>query len=106
MGDQFDTGAFVRGLCEKVRDGYGFNQALDAMKDELPEPTAGEVRQTVEEIRAGRDMWVALEQLAVRNGEDMKLIVGAILIGRDHGGSIADEIEFVEQVIRRSKEVG
>ena len=83
-------------LASTLKAGYSFVQGMDAVGNEGDEPLAGEFRRTVNEARLGKDLDVALDDLAERVGSiDLLWAIVAIKIQREVGGNLAELLTTV-----------
>jgi tight adherence protein B len=92
-------------LASSLRAGYSLLQGLDAVAQEVDDPTGRELRRVVLETRLGRDMELALEDLAARmDSRDFDWVVMAIRIQREVGGNLAELLTSVaETMISRER---
>ena len=92
-------------LASSLRAGYSLTQGLDAVAQEVEDPTGRELRRVVLETRLGRDMESALEDLAARmQSKDFDWVVMAIRIQREVGGNLAELLTNVaETMISRER---
>ena len=92
-------------LASTLKAGYSFIQGMDAVGSEGEEPLAGEFRRTVNEARLGKDLDVALDDLADRVGSiDLLWAVVAIKIQREVGGNLAELLTTVaDTMIARTR---
>lgn len=87
-------------LASTLKAGYSFIQGMDAVGNEGDEPLAGEFRRTVNEARLGKDLDVALDDLADRVGSvDLLWAVVAIKIQREVGGNLAELLTTVSDTM-------
>ena len=88
-------------LTGSLRAGYGLLHALTVVEAEMPEPIAGEFRRVIRETALGYSISDALDHLVERiDNEDLALIVTAIHIQSEVGGSLADVLETIAHTIR------
>lgn len=88
-------------LSSTLKAGYSFLQGMDAVGNEAEEPLAGEFRRTVNEARLGKDMDVALDDLADRvDSQDMLWAIVAIKIQREVGGNLAELLATVAETMQ------
>jgi tight adherence protein B len=88
-------------LAGSLRAGYGLMQAIDTVVREAPNPTAEEYRRLLIETRLGRDLDVALEELADRiQLEDFTWVVQAFAIHREVGGDLAAVLDSINETVR------
>ena len=95
-------------LARAMRAGHSFNNALQMVGTELPEPLSGEFRLAHEEINYGVPMHEALTNLAARIPlTDLRYLVIAVLIQCEAGGNLAEILGSISHIIReRLKLVG
>ncbi len=83
-------------LASTLKAGYSFVQGIDAVGNEAEEPLAGEFRRTVNEARLGKDLDLALDDLAERvDSVDLVWAIVAIKIQREVGGNLAELLSTV-----------
>ena len=88
-------------LSSTLKAGYSFIQGMDAVGNEAEEPLAGEFRRTVNEARLGKEMDVALDDLAERiDSQDMLWAIVAIKIQREVGGNLAELLSTVAETMQ------
>jgi tight adherence protein B len=93
-------------LAGSVRAGHSLLQALEHVVAESAEPTRGAIALVVREIGLGASQEDALERLADRlPSDDLELIVSAINIHHQIGGSLAKVLESIASTIRERVEV-
>jgi tight adherence protein B len=99
-------GDTLQRLAGSLRAGYGLLQAIDALGEEVPEPTSSEFRRLVIETRLGRDLATSLRAMAVRiDTEDFYWVEQAIEIHREVGGNLAEVLDNVAATIRERDQV-
>jgi tight adherence protein B len=88
-------------LSSSVRSGHSLLQALEHVTTEAPEPTRSAIGLVVREIGLGASQEDALERLADRlPSEDLELIVSAVNVHHQIGGSLAKVLDSIAQTIR------
>ncbi len=88
-------------LARAMRAGHSFNNVLQMVGTELPEPLAGEFRAVHEEINYGVPMNEALYNLAERIPlTDLRYLVIAVVIQRESGGNLAEILGNISHIIR------
>jgi tight adherence protein B len=93
-------------LAGGLRAGHSVLRALDAVSRDTESPTSDEFARVVNETRVGRDVNVALAEVAERTGsEDFAWIVQAIGIHREVGGNLAEVLDRVAATIRDRNEL-
>jgi tight adherence protein B len=84
-----------------LQAGHGLMPAMSVVADEYPDPVAQEFRDVVEEVRLGRPLREALDNLAERVGnDDVRLLEVGILTAQDVGGNLAEVLDKVSYTIR------
>jgi tight adherence protein B len=87
-------------LASSLRAGYSLLQGLDAVAQEVDDPMGRELRRVVLETRLGRDMELALGDLADRmQSKDFDWVVMAIRIQREVGGNLAELLTSVAETM-------
>ena len=88
-------------LASSVRAGHSLLQALENVTSEAPEPTRSAIGLVVREIGLGASQEDALERLADRMpSEDLELIVSAVNVHHQIGGSLAKVLDAISDTIR------
>lgn len=88
-------------MSASMRAGYGLLQAIDAVAEEAPSPTAEEFQRIKIETHLGRDLNDSLKAVAERvNSEDFRWVAEAIEIHRQIGGDLAEILDAVNETIR------
>jgi tight adherence protein B len=83
-------------LSTSLRAGYSLLQAIEAVAQEAPDPTAREFSRAVAETRLGRSVPDALQGIVDRTqSEDFEWAVMAIEIQREVGGNLAEVLQTV-----------
>ncbi len=84
-----------------LRAGHSILRALDSVATEAPAPTSEEFARIINETRVGRDLTVALDEVACRMGsDDFTWVAQAIAIQREVGGNLAEVLDRVGHTIR------
>jgi tight adherence protein B len=92
-------------LASSLRAGYSVLQALDAVSKECPEPMSDELKRVLSEAQLGRDINLAMLDIAERMGSrDFEWAALAINIQREVGGNLAELLETVaETMVERER---
>lgn len=92
-------------ISTSLRAGYSLLQAVEAVAQEAPEPTAREFSRAVTETRLGRSPSEALSDVADRmQSTDFEWAVLAIGIQRDVGGNLAEVLQTAaETMVQRNR---
>lgn len=92
-------------LANGLRSGQALPQALDAVAKRIMPPMQEELAVVLREVRLGLDLPEALERLHSRMpGEDLRLLVTTIRLTLQTGGSLADVLERMTEMIRSRTE--
>lgn len=84
-----------------MRAGYGLLQAIEWVARQIPHPAGTEFDRVVREVQLGRSLQDALDSMVRRiDSDDLALIITAIKIQYEVGGSLADILETVGYTIR------
>lgn len=87
-------------LATSLRAGYSMLQALEAVSQEAPDPTAREFRRVLNEIRLGRSATEALQDSASRmESLDFDWVVLAFTIQREVGGNLAEVLQTTSETM-------
>lgn len=93
-------------IASSLRAGHSFMQALDAVGKEVGEPGAQEFGRLVAEIRLGRPVDDAMNDLGDRIGSmDFKWAVLAVNVQREVGGNLAEVLDTVAETMRERERV-
>jgi tight adherence protein B len=88
-------------MVNGLRTGYSTMQAMEAVSRELPAPISDEFRRVVQEMQLGISMERALENLTRRiPSQDLELVVTAINVQREVGGSLSEILNTISHTIR------
>ena len=84
-----------------MRAGQAFPAALESVSKRIPWPMNEELKTVLREYRLGLDLPEALARLNERlPSEDLALIVGAVRLTAKSGGSLAEVMEKMTELIR------
>jgi len=87
-------------LVSSLHAGYGLQQALSIIVKEMPDPAAAEFGRVLRESQLGYSLGDALDHLVERiQSDDLALIVTAIHIQSEVGGSLAEVIQSISETI-------
>ncbi len=93
-------------MSNGLKAGLSLLQAMDMVREELPNPIAEEFALTLNEQRLGVPLEDALLALEKRIGtEDIQIIVTSINILRTSGGNLSETFDTVADTIRERKKV-
>jgi tight adherence protein B len=88
-------------MVGSLRAGYGLLQAVEWVGRQVPPPAGYEFNRVVREVQLGRGLQEALSTMVQRiDSDDLALIVSAIKIHHEVGGSLADILEITAHTIR------
>ena len=89
------------GMGNALRAGMSLPLAFEMIAREMENPMGLEMRIVVQEMRVGVTMEDALHHLAERMpGEDLDLLISAILISREVGGNLTEVFDNIAFTIR------
>lgn len=93
-------------MANGLRAGFGFQQAMDSVKRELPDPIASEFAWTLREMNLGSSHEEALLNLGRRVGsDDLDMIITGIIIQRQVGGNLAEILDNISGTIRERSRI-
>lgn len=88
-------------MASSLRAGHSMLRAVDAVSRDAEAPTSVEFARAVNEVRVGRDVGEALEEVADRMAsEDFRWVVQAIEVHREVGGNLAEVLDRVGETLR------
>jgi tight adherence protein B len=88
-------------MCNCLRSGLTFQQAIESISNEMPEPISKEFGRVIREIKFGNTIEKALSNMSDRiNSSDFKLLVSAVLIQRQVGGNLSDILSNIAGTIK------
>jgi tight adherence protein B len=88
-------------LVGSLRAGYGLLQAVEWVAKQMPHPAGSEFDRVVREVQLGVSLSDAFDSMVRRiNSDDLALIVTAIKIQHEVGGSLAEILDTVAFTIR------
>ena len=91
----------TNGIASGMRAGQAFPAALESVSKRIPWPMSEELQTVLREYRLGIDLSEALARLQERlPSEDLALLVGAVRLTAKSGGSLAEVMERMTELIR------
>ena len=95
-------------MTSAIKAGHAFNQAMQLVGDEAPDPVGIEFKRTFEQYNLGISLREALINLSERvDSLDLKLFITAVLLQKETGGNLAEILEKISYTIReRFKLIG
>jgi tight adherence protein B len=95
-------------MTSAIRAGHAFNQAMQLVGDEAPDPVGVEFKRTFEQHNLGLNIREALLNLTERvDSLDLRLFVTSVLLQRETGGNLTEILEKISYTIReRFKLIG
>lgn len=91
----------TNGIASGLRAGQALPASLESVSKRIPWPMSEELNTVLREYRLGLDLSEALSRLHERlPSEDLALIVGAIKLTTQSGGSLAEVMEKMTELIR------
>ncbi len=88
-------------FARSLRAGTPFSGAIKIASEEMPQPIAGELAVTFDELNYGLSFDEALHNLAARvNAEEIRLFVTAVLVQKNTGGNLAELLNRLSKLLR------
>ncbi|HOO25907.1 MAG TPA: type II secretion system F family protein [Clostridiales bacterium] len=88
-------------ICNCLRSGLTFQQAMEAINKEMEAPISVEFGRTLQEIQYGLSLEQALNNLSGRiKSSDLMLTVSAVNIQRQTGGNLSEILEIISETIK------
>ncbi|MCW2956846.1 MAG: putative type secretion system integral rane subunit [Thermoleophilia bacterium] len=95
----------LQAISSSLKAGHSFNQSINAMVKDSPQPTSDEFQRVMAEARLGMPLEDALQAMADRMGSaDFEFAVTTVNIQRTVGGSLADILEMVGDTVRNRQQ--
>lgn len=83
-----------------LRSGFTFQQAMDNVVRDMPDPISSEFGAALREMRLGVPLETALQNMVEREGnDDLGLLVSAVVIQRQVGGSLSEILDGIAATI-------
>ena len=93
-------GDAIISMSNCLKSGLTFQQGMANIADQMPQPISYEFARTIREVQLGNTMEAALGNLTRRMpSQDLKLLVTAILISQQVGGSLSEVMDNIAQTI-------
>lgn len=88
-------------LCNALRAGHSFQQAMSNITEEMSGPISQEFGRVFRETQHGMTMQDSMERMIERVGsDDLEMLCTAILIQREIGGNLAEVLENIAGTIQ------
>ncbi|MCB1671001.1 MAG: type II secretion system F family protein [Gammaproteobacteria bacterium] len=88
-------------FARSLRAGTPFSGAIKIASEEMPQPIAGELAVTFDELNFGLNFDEALHNLAARvDTEEIRLFVTAVLVQKNTGGNLAELLNRLSKLLR------
>ncbi len=88
-------------MCNCLRSGLSFQQALDNIANEMPAPISIEFSRVANEVRYGSTLEDALNHMVSRvKSPDLMLAVSAVNIQRQTGGNLSYILDSISETIK------
>ncbi len=88
-------------LVSSLRSGYGMNQALKLVTQEMPSPSREEYGRVAQELAYGYSLRESLDRLVERSGsQDLELVVTAIKVQHEVGGNLGEILDTIAETVR------
>lgn len=100
---EFDNqlGDAVVMMNNALRAGFTFQQAMDTVAKELPDPMAAEFARALREVNLGVPLEDALNSISKRmQSDDFDLLATAVIIQRQIGGNLSQILDTIGTTIR------
>jgi len=89
-----------------LRSGFSLPQSFELIQREMEKPISQEFRLVNQETRVGVPLETALEHLLERMpSDDLDLVVTAILVSQEVGGSLAEVMDNIARTIRERHQI-
>lgn len=93
-------------ISNALRSGFSLPQAFELIQREMDNPIAQEFRLLNQETRVGVPLEQALEHMLERMpSDDLDLVVTAILVSAEVGGSLAEVMDNIAKTIRERHQI-
>jgi len=93
-------------VSNALRTGFSLPQAFELIQREMDNPIHQEFRLLNQETRVGVPMETALENLLARMpSDDLDLVVTAVLVSQEVGGSLAEVMDNISRTIRQRHQI-
>lgn len=93
-------------ICNCIRSGLTFQQALETSADQMDEPISKEFGRVIREIRYGNSLEKALNNMVKRVGSvDLMLAVSAVNIQKQTGGNLSVILENISKTIKERQKI-
>ena len=93
-------------VSNALRSGFSLPQAFELIQREMEKPISQEFRLLNQETRVGVPLETALEHMLDRMpNEDLDLVVTAILVSQEVGGSLAEVMDNIARTIRERHQI-
>ncbi|MEN6350262.1 MAG: type II secretion system F family protein [Syntrophomonas sp.] len=93
-------------MANALRAGFGFQQAMDTVRKELPAPISAEFSWTLREINLGFNQEEALLNMGKRvESEELDMVISGIIIQRQVGGNLAEVLDNISGTIRERAKI-
>jgi len=91
----------LRLLASSLRAGHSVLRAMEAVAHDAAAPTSDEFSRVLNEVRVGRDVVLALEEVGARMGsDDFAWVAQAVAVHREVGGNLAEVLDRVGTTVR------
>lgn len=84
-----------------LRSGFTFQQSMENIYENMPDPIAYEFGKTIREMHYGMPFEEAIGRLGMRmNNKDLDLLISAVVIQGKVGGNLAELIDIIGETIK------
>jgi len=92
----------IRLLENALRSGYNVVQSLELATEELSPPALEDVRQVITDFKAGMTPPDVFSNWLKRTPSiDLELVIATILVQLEVGGSLADKLNLLGQILEK-----
>lgn len=88
-------------IANSLKVGHSFEQSVELVAKEMPEPLGAEFGRMSREIRNGEDMEQAMKAMAVRmRSRELDLLISAVMIQKQVGGNLSNILYGISGTIQ------
>ena len=88
-------------IANGLRAGFSFEQVMETVATDMPDPIASEFARVSRELKMGMSLEESLTNMTERmNNMDMRLLTSAVLIQRQVGGNLAEILDTISVTIQ------
>lgn len=88
-------------MRNSLEAGFSFLQSMEVISDEMDPPISEEFGRVLHELKVGKDLAIAMNNMLERiQSDEMRLVVIAVLIQREVGGNLGEIIDVILETIK------